>query len=211
MFALYPDFYPTIMPKIISVISRKGGVGKSTICSNLAIVAQDATILDCDDQATLADWGDRREQENPTIFPITAKRAGAFLKGVSTQWAFIDTPGDLNTGVIDILKISDLALIILRMGQFELDSISATLSAIQLTQAPAVIVINHLHPNANAEELIQNLQSAGLPLPIAPIAIRQRADFQTAATLGLGVTELSKDNKAAQEIQSLWQWLQQEI
>ena len=199
------------MSKTIAIVSRKGGVGKSTLCSNLAVIAQDATILDCDDQASLADWGDRREQELPTIVPITAKRAGAFLKGVTTQWAFIDTPGDLNTGVIDILKISDLALIVLRMGQFELDSISATLSAIQLTQASAVIVINHLHPNANAEELIQKLQSTGLSLRVAPIAIRQRTDFQTAANLGLGVIELAKDNKAAQEINSLWQWLQQEV
>jgi chromosome partitioning protein len=199
------------MPKIISVISRKGGVGKSTICSNLAIAAQDSTILDCDDQATLADWGDRRQQENPTIVPITAKRAGAFLKNVNTKWVFIDTPGDLNTGVIDILKISDFALIILRMGQFELDSISATLSAIQLTQVPAAIIINHLHPNANSGELIQELNSLGLPLPIAPIVIRQRADFQTAATLGLGVVELSRESKAGQEIYALWQWLEQEI
>jgi chromosome partitioning protein len=53
------------------------------------------------------------------------------------------------------------------------------------------------------------LETAGLGIPIVPIAIRFRSDFQNAAVQGMGVTELSKSSKAAQEMTQLWQWLQE--
>lgn len=47
--------------KTIAIVSRKGGVGKSTLTMNLAVAASDAVILDTDPQASCADWGDRRQ------------------------------------------------------------------------------------------------------------------------------------------------------
>lgn len=197
------------MSKTIAVVSRKGGVGKSTICANLAVLAVDSMILDCDDQATLADWGDRRSQLYPQVISIAPKRATTYLQTSETEWNFIDTPGTLDAGVIEVMKASDFVLVVLRYGQFELDSVSTTLSAIQVTGKPAAIILNHLHPNAKAQELIKELETADLGIPIAPIAIRFRSDFQNAAVQGMGVTELSKSSKAAQEITELWQWLQE--
>jgi chromosome partitioning protein len=199
------------MPKTIAIVSRKGGVGKSTICSNLAVLAVNAMVLDCDDQATLADWGDRRSQLYPQVISIAPKRAANYLRTSTAEWNFIDTPGTLDAGVIEVMKASDFVLVVLRYGQFELDSVSTTLSAIQVTGKPAAIVLNHLHPNAKASELIKDLEAAELGIPIAPIAIRLRTDFQNAAVQGMGVTELSKSSKASQEIIELWQWLQQAI
>jgi len=199
------------MSKTIAIVSRKGGVGKSTICANLAVLAVDSTILDCDDQATLADWGDRRSQLYPQVISIAPKRAANYLQTSGTPWHFIDTPGTLDAGVIEVMKASDFILVVLRYGQFELDSVSTTLSAIQVAEKPAAIVLNHLHPNAKAPELIQELETVGLGIPIAPVAIRFRSDFQNAAVQGMGVTELSKSSKATQEMTQLWQWLKERI
>lgn len=199
------------MTKTIAIASRKGGVGKSTLCSNLAVLSQSATILDCDDQASLADWGDRREQKPPTVIAIPAKRATTTLKKIETEWSFIDTPGTLDASVIELMQASDFVLVVLRYGQFELDSVSTTLSAVRLTNRPAAIVLNLLHPSTNAQELITSLEKANLGFPIIPIAIRSRADFQTAAIEGLGVTEMSENTKAAEEIKGLWSWIQGEF
>jgi chromosome partitioning protein len=207
----FQDYLRKIMTKTIAIVSRKGGVGKSTICSNLAVLAVNATVLDCDDQATLADWGDRRSQLYPQVISIAAKRAASYLQTTKTEWNFIDTPGTLDGGVIEVMKASDFVLVVLRYGQFELDSVSTTLSAIQVTGKPAAIVLNHIHPNTKASELIHDLEAAELGIPIAPIAIRLRTDFQNAAVQGMGVAELSKSSKASQEIMQLWQWLQQAI
>lgn len=199
------------MSKTIAIVSRKGGVGKSTLCSNLAVLAQNATILDCDDQASLADWSDRREANAPNVIAIPAKRAIATLQKIDTDWNFIDTPGTLDASVIEVMQASDFILVVLRYGQFELDSVSTTLSAVRITQKPAAIVLNLLHPNTNSQDLISSLEEANLGFSIIPTAICSRADFQNAAVKGMGVTELSKKTKASQEISQVWAWLQREI
>ena len=198
------------MTKTICVVSRKGGVGKSTLCSNLAVLAKSSTILDCDDQASLADWGDRRTQSTPNVIAVPAKRAPITLAKIDTKWSFVDTPGTLDASVIEVMQASSFVLVVLRYGQFELDSISTTLSAVRLVNRPAAIVINLLHPSTNAQDLIASLDEAQLGFPICPVAIRARADFQTAVIEGIGVTELPINTKAAEEIKGLWSWLQKE-
>lgn len=198
------------MPKTIAVVSRKGGVGKSTLCSNLAVIAKDSTILDCDDQASLADWGDRRDKTQPKVIAIPPKRAASTLKQITTKWSFIDTPGTLDASVIEVMQASDFVLVVLRYGQFELDSISTTLSAVRLINRPTAVVLNLLHPSTNTKDLISSLEEANLGCPICPVAICSRADFQTAAIEGFGVTELPVSSKAAEEIKGLWSWLKKE-
>ncbi|MGR3279407.1 ParA family protein [Acaryochloris marina NIES-2412] len=198
------------MTKTIAVVSRKGGVGKSTLCSNLAVIAKNATILDCDDQASLADWGDRRTKTQPKVIAIPPKRAASTLKQVNSKWCFIDTPGTLDASVIEVMQTADFVLVVLRYGQFELDSISTTLSAVRLIDRPTAIVLNLLHPSTNTQDLISSIEEANLGCPICPVAICSRADFQTAAIEGFGVTELSVSSKASDEIKGLWSWLRKE-
>ncbi|MBE9194352.1 ParA family protein [Synechocystis sp. LEGE 06083] len=199
------------MSKTIAIVSRKGGVGKSTLCANLAVVARDATILDCDDQASLADWGDRRGNNSPLVIAVPPRRTISTLEKATTDWNFIDTPGTLDAGIIEVMQASDFILVVLRYGQFDLDSVSTTLSAVRLSQKPAAIVLNLLHPKTKSEDLIANLEDAQLGYPISPHAVCSRADFQQAAAQGRGVTELDQSSKASHEIRALWQWLQQQV
>jgi len=198
------------MSKTIAIVSRKGGVGKSTLCANLAVVAQDSTILDCDDQASLADWGDRRDNNSPQVIAVPPKRGISTLEQAKTTWNFIDTPGTLDAGIIEVIQASDFVLVVLHYGQFDLDSVSTTLSAVKLSQKPAAIVLNRLHHKTNLTDLIANLEAANLGYPIIPHAICARGEFQRAAARGRGVTELDPNSKASHEITALWHWLEQQ-
>ena len=57
--------------RVVSIVSQKGGAGKTTIAVNLAVAAlasgEKGTIIDIDPQATASNWGDRRQTEFPLI------------------------------------------------------------------------------------------------------------------------------------------------
>jgi chromosome partitioning protein len=194
--------------KIIAIISRKGGVGKSTVCSNLAVASESATIVDCDDQATLADWGDRRNK-SPQVLTSPPKRAAKVAAGIGTDYVLIDTAGQLDADVIEVMSEADFILVVLRFSQFDLDSIGTSLAAAKSTGKNFAVVINHLHPTADAVTVLKAL--ADLNCPVCPVVLRQRADYQSAAVEGLGVTELSPQGKAADEVSRLWAWLEKQM
>ena len=57
--------------KILAVISQKGGVGKTTIATALAVAAESegrsAAVFDLDPQASASFWHDTREAETPAV------------------------------------------------------------------------------------------------------------------------------------------------
>ncbi len=193
--------------KKIAIVSRKGGVGKSTLTINLAVEAQNATIIDTDPQASCADWGDRRDGNPPEVITVPASRVNVSLKKCQTDWIFIDTQPSAEASLIEIAQAADLCIVILRPGQLELDALGATLAAIRAVQAKAVFCINQAHPQANLSDLIEGLTSH---YPVGPL-IRSRADFPASVAEGMAAKEWNLDGKAAIEIQAYWSWLQGEL
>lgn len=191
--------------KKIAIVSRKGGVGKSTLTMNLAVVAGPSTIIDTDPQASCADWGDRRADDPPLVHTVPAGRVQVSLKRCQTDWLFVDTQPSAEASLIEIAQIADLCVVVLRPGQLELDALGATLAAIRAAQAQAVFCINQAHPQANLTELIDGLAAY---YPVGPL-IRSRADFPASVAEGRAVTEWNPDGKAAAEIKNYWLWLQE--
>ncbi len=64
--------------KVVSVISQKGGSGKTTLALHLAVAASTAgrstAVLDLDPQASAANWADRRAAELPVLRSAHASR-----------------------------------------------------------------------------------------------------------------------------------------
>lgn len=193
--------------KKIAIVSRKGGVGKSTLTMNLAVTAKDSSIIDTDPQASCADWGDRRDEAPPEVVTVPAGRVQASLKRCKSDWIFIDTQPSAEASLIEIAQTADICIIVLRPGQLELDALGATLAAIRATKAKAVFCINQAHPQANLSELIAGLENH---YPVGPL-IRSRADFPASVAEGMSVTEWNAEGKASLEIQDYWIWLQEQL
>jgi chromosome partitioning protein len=197
------------MPQtVIAVLSRKGGVGKTTITMNLAIASGNATILDTDPQASAADWGDRRDGQPPEVITCPPARIKPMLAKCHTDWVFIDTQPSNSDGPLQAAKEADICLVVTKPNQVDLDAIGSSLSIATLAGKPAFVVLNQVQPQAKVDEVITLLHSAGTG--VVPVLLRNRVDFANSPITGQGVTEYSPSSKAAEEVQQLFRWLEQQ-
>ena len=166
----------------IGFLAQKGGAGKTTLAVHLAVLAGDALLVDLDPQRSAAEWWETRSAELPEL-------------------------EDART----VASLVDLVVIPTRPAILDLRAIRATVEIISRAGARAVVVLNAC-PVARTvaeasivTEARQALASYGLPL--APMAVAQRAALSYALNDGRAVSEFEPDGKAAKELRRLWEWL----
>src|SRR4029450_4107726 len=86
--------------KIVVLLSQKGGTGKSTIATHLAVCAardgKAVALFDIDPQASAAKWSDRRTVEGPPVVRAGAAQLPNLVQQAREQGAdviLIDTAG----------------------------------------------------------------------------------------------------------------------
>jgi chromosome partitioning protein len=196
--------------KVLSIVSQKGGTGKSTLATSLAVAAMQAGekvfALDIDPQATLGRWFDRRPHEEPGFDRISrADALGPALQTLAQQGyslVIIDTPGADTPGATAAIRVADLCLVPTQPAPFDLEATTPTLEAIMSTRRKFLFVLNRTPPKSGrVTEAAASLRVLGV---LADPPITQRTDHQDAAGRGLGVTEFNPEGKAAAEMRELW-------
>ena len=106
------------MKGIIAVIGQKGGTGKTTLSTNLAVAAElhghSTLLLDLDPQTSASTWGDLRESDAPAIIPAPATRVNDLLakaEGHGADFAIMDTPPNADGSILEVARAADLVLI----------------------------------------------------------------------------------------------------
>lgn len=197
--------------RIIALVTQKGGSGKSTIASSLAVAAAETgekvIVVDMDPQASLSRWAKVREQKNIGVTSFTpAKLASAVAAmqkaGVTT--VVIDTPGTDSTASQAAMKVADLCVIPARPNAFDLWASETTRKQLRAMRKDYAFLLNQCPPaqqSARVEQGAKALEAmGGLLNPL----IQSRVDYQEASRVGLGVTELHPSSEAADEMRKLW-------
>src|SRR5262245_55713473 len=103
--------------RVIALANPKGGVGKTTLASCLAVRAAEESrrvaLLDLDPQESLASWWTRRgKTKNPKLFEVDAAvEAIELLIGEGWEWVFIDT-GPARLDLIEAgIVVADIVLL----------------------------------------------------------------------------------------------------
>ena len=205
--------------RIVSLVTQKGGTGKSTLAVNLAVVAQEGgekvLILDLDPQGTSAHWYATRAADTPAV--INHNEAGqlehtiASLKQAGFTLAIIDTPGSDSHATRAAMRVADLCLVPVRPSEADMKATEPTIKALSGLGRPFAIVINQAPSTRQARLTLAvtlRLSTAGA---VAPVALASRIDHQYAYALGLGVTEFSPKSKGAAEVAELWAWCRKHI
>ncbi len=197
--------------RTIAFVTQKGGSGKSTLASSVAVAAYEAGervfILDMDPLASLVNWAKARQESDVPVEAITAdklKKALAALEKEGFTLVVIDTPGADEGSAAAAAKVANLSIVPARPNAFDLWASDKTRAAIKRLGREYVFMLNQCPP-AQQSLRVQNGAKAleamgGLLTPL----IASRVDFQEAARLGLGVTELNPSGGAAADIRSLW-------
>lgn len=198
--------------QIISIISQKGGTGKTTLALNLAVAAEldgrSTVVIDLDPQASAKGWHDNREAETPIVISAQAARLPEIIdtsKKHGAEFIIIDTAPHSESASLAAARISDLVIIPCRPGILDLRAIAASADICSLAKAKAAVVLNAVPPRGNlpheAEEAIENYG-----LSTSPVQIGQRMTFVHSLTAGQTVLEFEKSGKAVDEIKALYQW-----
>jgi chromosome partitioning protein len=198
--------------KVISLVTQKGGSGKSTLCVSLAVAALEAgrtvCILEMDKQATATQWSQARKGEPPEVSPITVDRldyAIGTLRTAACDFVFIDTTGIDSPGTNAAIRVSDLCLIPCRPTPADLRAMQPTLGAIQRLERDFAFVLNQTPPKSyRVRDTAEGLKVLGI---MAEVNIVMRNDHQDAIGTGQGVTEFNPEGAAAAEMRRLWAWI----
>jgi chromosome partitioning protein len=199
----------------LAVIALKGGSGKTTVATHLALAAHlrglDTLVVDTDPQRSAADILGAREAPGPAC--VTAKGRNVLAAqfgalGERRELMVIDTPAGDVESVSEAVVVADHALMVVRPTLIDLSGLARTLSLVRRLGKPATVVMNQAPvPREEVEAPLVRRALKGLDYmqaPIAPVILRARSVYQTALERGRSAEETS-DRAAAKEVADLWE------
>lgn len=197
--------------KTLSVLSRKGGAGKTTVAVSLAVAAQQAGL-----KTVLADVDPLRSAsvilaERPDAGALLLETSCAKLAAVENacrrrgcDLLIVDTPPAPESDVLRAVEISDLCLAVARPSALDLAAITETIRLVNKRRRRGLIVLNQCPPlrggveAALTQAALQALEFAGLP--VAGTKLRSRVAYQHASGRSSGVTEWGPASDAALDV-----------
>lgn len=195
----------------------KGGVGKSTISTNLATAAaldgKRVMIIDADPQKSSLDWRSIRNQDNIQTVSITTptlhKDAQAFDS--SHDLIIIDAGGRNSATFRSAIMAADIFIMPVLPSVFDLYATEETLALLSecraLKEVEARLVLNQLQPHTlmarEAEEALVKMAGES-DCPVLATRLHHRAAFKTSIMSGQGVLEYEPKGKAAAEVSALY-------
>jgi chromosome partitioning protein len=139
--------------KVLAILSQKGGVGKTTLATCLAVAAEAdgkaAVVLDLDPQATATFWRDNREAETPAVSSLQASRLAVTLQAAAkggADLAIIDGAAVAREVAYMAAQHADFVLIPTKSAVFDTMSMTHTLDVVNQLNKPAAVVLTFVSP-----------------------------------------------------------------
>jgi chromosome partitioning protein len=196
---------------VIVFATHKGGCGKSTLATSLAVAAQEAgesvVIFDLDPKSCATRWGAIRMDPNLPVRTAAAARLSSELRAAAKRnvtLSIIDTPALESPAALAAVKKADLTIVPTKPSAFDIWSAVMTGRRMNYLRENFVFLFNQCPKRRHSRRMrasIAALESAG-PLLVPQIGISQR--FLEAAAKGKGVTEIVPKGGTAREMRGLW-------
>lgn len=131
---------------IYSVISQKGGAGKTTMATNIASQAAidglSVCIIDLDPQATSSVWHSARSKNDIHLEVCHPPMLSRLVTRLGYDMIIIDTPPHNDAAAGAAAQVADLCLLPIRPSAFDLSSIQDTIELIKRHNASYQVILN---------------------------------------------------------------------
>jgi len=200
----------------VTLQTRKGGSGKTTLACSLAVAASGegvrTLILDADPQGTANAWLGSRAADVPDLLRVASAAEIPVAVGAARRsygLVLVDTPG-AESASNAALRTADFCLIPCRPTAPDLLAAVRTAEAARRLGRAAAFVLTQV-PSRGRRRARDASRGLAAHASVSPCRIALRNAYADAQALGLGVTEFEPRGKAAGEIRSLWAWLRQKL
>ena len=188
---------------VITMASRKGGVGKSSCARSLAVQALidglRTAIIDADPQGTILAWAKRRAAKAPAVYGLegtTLETRLASLQAATADLVVIDTPPSVHPIIGMAAQASDLVLVVTGPYPDDLSAIGSTVQIAKGQGRGGGIILNRTPSKSSALQLARGALAV-FELPICPTAIMQRVAHPYSSSEGM--TARRSGNLAARQ------------
>ncbi|MCS4054068.1 ParA family partition ATPase [Salinibacter ruber] len=202
----------------IGLVQQKGGVGKTTIATNLAATLQSrgysALLVDADPQGTARDWAAKSEDIGLTTVGVDRPVVHEELPSIEGfDVAIVDAVGKLEKMTISVIKASDLALVPIQPSAADLWAVGQVIDHIESRQEitggkpEARFVISRAIASSTMTDQVQEILNEA-PFERLETEVNQRVAYARALGDGKSIHETS-DAKAKKEINDITDELEQ--
>lgn len=209
---------------IVVVGGIKGGSGKTTVATNLAIMLaaqkRDVLLVDADDQETASDFTAIRNEANPeapsyTNIKLTGSDVRTQIAKLKDKYQdiVIDTGGRDTTSQRSALVLADTLLIPFVPRSFDvwtLEKVGLLVEEIKEVNSrlQAFAFINRGDIQGADNDTAADILRESKAIMYLDTPLYNRKAYGNAAAAGISVTELRpRDNKAASEMEALFEFV----
>ena len=216
--------------KLVAIANSKGGVGKTTLTTSLAVQASEGgtrpiAVVDTDPTGSLREWYGRRHNsggpEQPELLTGCDTVADAVDRTIAVgqiwDYVFIDTAPGAASEIREAMEAADITIIPIRPSSYDIMASETAVGIADELGVNYLVVVNDavasdgLH--AEAQEFVAG---SGQTIPVAKTVVMHRKPHITAALSGRVAREFRGGSQqsralAAKDIADLWAEIRQAL
>ncbi len=199
------------MGKVIAFSNQKGGSGKTTLSTNIAVLWSNSgykvAVIDADAQKSLTYWLEERKKYygdddiGIDSYNFDTRNLIEEIKQIKRKYDFIiiDSPPSITFDTMQIIKASNRVFVPVQPSPLDLMATIPFLNLAKQENKSPMIFLNRVMPRAKlTDAMVLRLRYAGAK--IARSRISSKVIFAETFSVGRGVIDISVNSDAAKEI-----------